>query len=139
MQESISGGFSGGSLSAPKGKRFASALIDLFIIPILLGIVIGIALLAVPEGIRNILLIFVNIGWLLFRDLVYSPGRHMVGLKLVSLTGAKVTLPQAFIRNVLIVLPFVLVVGYIVEIIAIFSKGDRVADGWAKTRVVSAS
>ncbi|MBI3306391.1 MAG: RDD family protein [Candidatus Omnitrophica bacterium] len=138
MQESISGGFSGGA-AAPKGRRFASGLIDLFIIPILLGIVIGVVLLNVPEGIRNVLLILVNIGWLIFRDMVYSPGRHMVGLKLVSLNGQKVTITQAFLRNVLIVVPFVLVIGYLVEIIAILSKGERIADGWAKTRVVSAT
>ncbi|MBI1978275.1 MAG: RDD family protein [Candidatus Omnitrophica bacterium] len=132
---SVSGG--SGTI-APKGKRFVSALVDLLAVPILLGIVAGLVLLAVPEGIRNVLLIAINIGWLIFRDMVFSPGRKMVGLKLVGLSGNKVTVGQAFIRNILLMIPFVLVVGYIIEIIYIATKGNRLADGWAKTQVVSA-
>ena len=127
-----------GGTSAPKGRRFAAAVIDLFIIPIILGLVLGLLLINVPNGLRSAILVVVNIAWLIFRDLVYSPGRAMVGLKLVSLSGDKVTAGQAFIRNILLLIPFVLVVGYIVEIVALISKGDRVADAWAKTRVVSA-
>ena len=122
----------------PKGKRVISALVDLLAIPILLGIVAGLVLLAVPEAIRNVLLILINIGWLLVRDAVFSPGRKMVGLRLASLTGAKVTIGQAFIRNILLMIPFVLVVGYIIEIIFVLAKGNRLADSWAHTRVVSA-
>ncbi len=136
MEPYVSGGAA--TTPAPKGKRFAAGVIDLIIIPIILGIIIGLLLLAVPEGLRSIILIVVNIGWLLFRDAVYSPGRAMVGLKVVSLTGDKVTLGQSFIRNVLLIIPFVLVIGYIVEIVALLAKGQRVADGWAKTQVVQA-
>jgi len=128
----------GGPLAAPKGKRFAAGVVDLILIPIVLGLIIGLMLLAVPEAIRSIILVIVNIVWLIFRDAVYSPGRAMVGLKLVSLSGDKVSLGQAFIRNILLIIPFVLVVGYIVEIISLITKGERVADGWAKTRVISA-
>jgi len=128
----------GSSDSTPKGKRVISALIDLLAVPILLGIVAGLILLAVPEGLRNILLIVINIVWLLFRDFIFSPGRKMVGLKLASVDGNKITLGQAFIRNILIMIPFVLVVGYIVETIFVFSKGHRLGDVWAKTRVVVA-
>lgn len=124
--------------SAPKGRRFAAGVIDLIIIPIVLGLLLGLLLLGVPNGVRSVILVIVNIAWLIFRDAVYSPGRAMVGLKLTSLSGDKVTLAQAFIRNILLIIPFVLVVGYIVEIIALLAKGDRVADGWAKTRVISA-
>ncbi len=131
-------GVVGGSDLAPKGKRVISALVDLLAVPILLGIVAGLILLAVPEGLRNILLIAINIAWLLFRDFVFSPGRKMVGLKLTTLDGSKVTIAQAFIRNILIMIPFVLVVGYIVEIIFVLSKGHRLGDVWAKTRVVAA-
>lgn len=127
-----------GSEPAPKGKRFAVAIIDLVIIPIVIGILAGLALFAAPEAVRNVILILINIAWLIFRDLVFSPGRRMVGLKLVSLTGEKVTLAQAFIRNILLVVPFVLVIGYILEIAMILGKGDRLADGWAKTRVTLA-
>ncbi len=129
---------SGGQISAPKGRRFAAGVIDLIIIPIVLGLILGLLLLGVPNGVRSIILVVVNIAWLIFRDAVYSPGRAMVGLKLVSLTGDKISLAQSFIRNILLLIPFVLVVGYIVEIIALISKGERVADGWAKTRVISA-
>lgn len=126
------------SQSAPKGKRMISDLVDLLAIPILLGIIAGLVLIAVPELVRNILLVVLNIGWLLFRDTVFSPGRKMVGLKLKSLAGDKVTLGQAFIRNILLLIPFVLVIGYIVELIFVLVKGGRLADSWAKTRVASA-
>ncbi|OGW81148.1 MAG: hypothetical protein A3G33_10025 [Omnitrophica bacterium RIFCSPLOWO2_12_FULL_44_17] len=132
----------GGGMSipeaAPKGRRFASALVDLLIIPIVLGVVAGLLLLAVPEMVRNIILIVVNIGWLIFRDKVFSPGRKMVGLKLISTSSENITIGQAFIRNILLIVPFVLVVGYIVEIVFLLTKGNRVADQWAGTRVVVA-
>ncbi|OGW86229.1 MAG: hypothetical protein A3C35_02790 [Omnitrophica bacterium RIFCSPHIGHO2_02_FULL_46_11] len=127
-----------GGSEVPKGKRVISALVDLLAIPILLGIVAGLVLIAVPEGIRNVLLIALNIGWLIFRDVVFSPGRKMVGLKVTGVEGGKVTIGQAFIRNILLMVPFILVIGYIVEIIFVLTKGNRLADGWAKTHVVSA-
>ncbi len=136
MDEPITGG--SGTALAPKGKRFAAGVIDLIVIPIVLGLIIGLLLLNVSEGIRSVILIIVNAGWLVFRDAIYSPGRAMVGLKLVSLTSDKVSPVQALIRNILLIIPFVLVIGYIVEIVFLLSKGERVADQWAKTRVVSA-
>jgi len=124
---------------AQKGKRIAAAIIDLIIIPILLGIIVGVLLLAAPDGVRNTILILVNIGWLIFRDAVFSPGRKMVGTKIISAEGdGKVSVGQAFIRNILLIIPFVLVIGYIVEIIFVLTKGERLADSWAKTRVVAA-
>ena len=127
-----------GLVPASKGKRFAAGLIDLVVIPIVLGIVIGLVLLAAPDMVRSIVLVLVNIIWLVFRDAVYSPGRAMIKVKIVSLTGEKVTLLQALIRNVLLIIPFVLVVGYIVEIVMVLWKGHRLADNWAKTQVVEA-
>jgi len=132
------GGVGGGPAVASKGKRFAAGAIDLILVPIVLGVIAGLFLLAAPEGIRNAILIVLNIGWMIFRDAVFSPGRKMVGTRLASLAGEKVTLTQAFIRNILLIVPFVLVVGYIIEIIALLAKGERVADHWAKTRVVEA-
>ena len=125
-----------GLVPASKGKRFAAGLIDLVVIPIVLGIVIGLVLLAAPDMVRSIVLVIVNIIWLVFRDAVYSPGRAMVKIKIVSLTGEKVTWLQALIRNILLIIPFVLVVGYIVEIVMLIVKGHRLADNWAKTQVV---
>jgi uncharacterized RDD family membrane protein YckC len=127
-----------GLVPASKGKRFAAGLIDLVIIPIVLGIVIGLVLLAAPDVVRSVVLVLVNIIWLVFRDAVYSPGRAMIKVKIVSLTGEKVTPLQALIRNVLLIIPFVLVVGYIVEIVMLLVKGHRLADTWAKTQVVEA-
>jgi uncharacterized RDD family membrane protein YckC len=124
---------------APKGKRIAAAIIDLIIIPILLGIIVGVLLLAAPDGVRNTLLILVNIAWMIFRDAVFSPGRKMVGTVVKSTEGTgKVSIGQAFIRNILLIIPFVLVIGYIIEVIFLLTKGERLADGWAKTRVVNA-
>ena len=125
-----------GLVPASKGKRFAAGLIDLVVIPIVLGIVIGLVLLAAPDMVRSIVLVIVNIIWLVFRDAVFSPGRAMVKIKIVSLTGEKVTWLQALIRNILLIIPFVLVVGYIVEIVMLIVKGHRLADNWAKTQVV---
>ena len=136
--ESVSGG-AGGAAVASKGKRFAAGVIDLILIPIVLGVVAGLLLLNAPQGIRNVLLIVLNIAWMIFRDAVFSPGRKMVGTRLVSLTGGKVSVGQAFIRNILLIIPFILVIGYLVELIALLMKGERVADSWAKTRVVEAS
>lgn len=129
---------SGGPAVASKGKRFASGVIDLILIPIFIGVIAGLLLINVPEGIRNALLILLNIAWMIFRDTIFSPGRKMVGTKLISLSGDKVTVGQAFIRNILLIIPFVLVVGYIVEFVSLLTKGERLADGWAKTRVVEA-
>jgi len=134
--DAVSGAGQGAGALAPKGRRFAAGVVDLIIIPIILGLVIGVLLLNVGEVIRSVVLIAVNIGWLIFRDSVYSPGRAMVGVKLTSASGDKVSVGQAFLRNILIIIPFVLVIGYIVEVIALLVKGERVADGWAKTRVV---
>ncbi|MBI4115558.1 MAG: RDD family protein [Candidatus Omnitrophica bacterium] len=136
--ESVSGGSSGPAV-ASKGKRFAAGVIDLILIPILIGIVAGLLLLNAPEGLRNVLLILINIAWMIFRDAVFSPGRKMVGTRLVSLAGDKVSIGQAFIRNILLIVPFVLVIGYIVELVSLLVKGERVADGWAKTRVIEAT
>ena len=127
-----------GLVPASKGKRFAAGLIDLVVIPIVLGIVIGLVLLAAPDMVRSIVLVIVNIIWLVFRDAVYSPGRAMVKIKLISLTGEKPTWLQALIRNILLIIPFVLVAGYIVEIVMLIVKGHRLADNWAKTQVVEA-
>lgn len=125
-----------GLVPASKGKRFAAGLIDLVVIPIILGVIIGLVLLAAPDVVRSIVLILVNVLWLLFRDAVYSPGRAMVKIKVISLTGEKVTWLQALIRNILLIIPFVLVVGYLIEIIMLLVKGHRLADLWAKTQVV---
>ena len=136
MADVVGGG--AGLVLASKGKRIASDVVDLLFIPIIIGFVIAFLLLAVAEPIRNTVLIVVNVAWMLFRDLVFSPGRKMVGIKLVSLNGGKITASQAVIRNILLIVPFVLLVGYILETIMVLVKGERLEDGWAKARVVNA-
>ena len=136
MEDAASEGAQGLPENAPKGRRFAAGVIDLIIIPIILGIVVGLFLLNVSDVLRSVILVLVNISWLICLDAVYSPGRAMVGTKIVSLSGSKVTVAQAFIRNILLIVPFILVIGYIVEIISLLVKGERVADAWAKTKIV---
>ena len=122
---------------APKGRRIASNINDLVLVPVLLGVAIGLMIIPIPtEWIRTTILISVNVLWLLFRDLVFSPGRKMVGLVVVGEEGQKITFAQAFIRNILIMIPFVLVVGYPVELIFVLTKGCRLSDKWARTKVV---
>jgi uncharacterized RDD family membrane protein YckC len=127
------------SQAAPTGKRMLSDLIDLLVIPFGLGIVVGIVSLAIPSDmVRMSLMVAINIGYLLFRDAVFAPGRKLLGLKLVSLTGEKATIGQAFIRNILLMIPFLLIIGYLVELIFVLAKGNRLMDRYAKTRVMSA-
>lgn len=188
--ESVVGG-SAKPTSPSRFRRFASGVTDLISVPIFLGVVAGLLLLSASGGIRNVILVLLNIGWMLFRDTVYSPGRTFKGrrvinivaiaasvvgtllafmgnmavafflplagwgvvslailfldkpgpeaeLKLVSLGGENVTVAQAFIRNILLVIPFLLVLGYIAEAVAVFVQGDRLMDRLAKTRVVTA-
>lgn len=135
----VVGGSAGALALASKGKRIAADVIDLLLIPIAVGFLAALFLLAAPEAVRNTVLIIINVFWMIFRDVVFSPGRKMVGIKLVSLTsGGKVTVPQALIRNILLIIPFVLLVGYILETVMIAVKGERLEDGWAKARVVPA-
>ena len=136
MADVVGGG--AGLVLASKGKRIASDVVDLLFIPIIIGFVIAFLLIAVSEPVRNTVLIVVNVAWMLFRDLYFSPGRKMVGIKLVSLNGGKITASQAVIRNILLIVPFVLLVGYILETIMVLVKGERLEDGWAKARVVNA-
>ena len=90
-----------GSL-APKGKRFLSALVDLLAVPILLGIVAGLILIAVPEGIRNVILIAINIGWLLFLgELNFSNiAKKIFKVKQNSREAARFQIPRScFLRQ----------------------------------------
>ena len=123
---------------ATLGKRIIAALIDLIVVPILIGLIVGVVLLVVPEGVRPFILMPVNIVWLIVRDMFFAPGRLLMKIKLVSLTGEKVTLVQALLRNLLLIIPFVLIIGYFVELIMLCVKGNRVMDGPAKTQVVEA-
>lgn len=129
-------------VSAPVGKRIVAGLIDFVVVPVVIGIVLGILFVvlgnAIPEAVRSVILILANIIWLIVRDTVVAPGRLIMKLKLVSLTSEKVTLVQAVLRNILLIIPVVLIVGYILELVWVCVKGNRLADSWAKTQVVEA-
>lgn len=129
-------------VSAPVGKRIVAGLIDFIVVPVVIGIVLGILFVllgdALPESVRSVILILANIVWLIVRDTVVAPGRLIMKLKLVSLTSEKVSLGQAVIRNILLIIPVVLIVGYILELVWVCVKGNRLADSWAKTQVVEA-
>jgi uncharacterized RDD family membrane protein YckC len=129
-------------VSAPVGKRIVAGLIDFVVAPVVIGIVLGLLFVvlgnAIPESVRSIILILANIIWLIVRDTVFAPGRLIMKLKLVSLSSDKVSLGQAVLRNILLIIPVVLIVGYILELVWVCVKGNRLADSWAKTQVVEA-
>ncbi len=135
MEETMSG-----MVPAHKGKRFASDFIDLFIIPLVLGFLIGLVLVLVgaPDIVRTVVMMIVNAAWLTFRDAVFAPGRAMVKIKVVSANGGKVSVLQAFLRNILLIIPIVLLLGYILETVMVLLKGHRLEDSWAQTQVVEA-
>ncbi len=129
-------------VSAPVGKRIVAGLIDFVVVPVVIGIVLGILFVVlgnvIPEAVRSVILILANIVWLIVRDTVVAPGRLIMKLKLVSLTSDKVSLVQAVLRNILLIIPVVLIVGYVLELVWVCVKGNRLADSWAKTQVVEA-
>lgn len=132
----------GAPIAAPVGKRIVAGLIDFIVAPIVIGIVLGILFVvlgnAIPESVRSVILIAANIIWLLVRDTVFAPGRLVMKLRLISLTGEKVSFKQALVRNILLIIPVVLIVGYILELVWVCTKGHRLADDWAKTAVIEA-
>lgn len=111
-----------GNTPAPKRKRIGAAIIDLVVVPILLGVVLGIVLYPVPEIARNIILAAFNILWLVvIRDFLgVAPGRWMVGIKLANLSGGKASLLQSLIRNVFLFTPIVLFGGTLCEFARVF-------------------
>jgi len=130
---------------ASKGKRFTAGLIDLILVPVLLGAFITLFTFWFLGPVANVIFYFVYVIWVIFRDTVFSPGRTLVGIRLISLegngkdgNGKEVTVIQAIKRNLLIILPFVGIIGYAVEIISLIIKGERVMDPWANTKVIDA-
>lgn len=125
---------------ASKGRRFTSALIDLILIPVLLGAFLGLfTFWFLGTAAFNFLFYFAYVAWVIFRDTVFSPGRALMHIELISQTGKEVTVEQAFKRNLLIIIPFIGIIGYLIEIISLTMTGERVMDSWAKTTVVDSS
>lgn len=122
---------------ASKGKRVAAALIDLLVIPLVIGMAWGFLCIALKlQTAMTVGSILLNAGWLIVRDAAFAPGRKMVSIKLVNLQGEPPTIGQAILRNIHLMIPFVLVAAYVIELIMLLSTGRRLADSWAKTTVV---
>ena len=127
---------------APRGLRWLAATsYDLVYIPFVIGFLAGLVLFNAPDWLRIVILIFLNIAWVVGKDLnnsMLSPGKRMAGIKVVSSeTGQPVTLGQAAFRNILLIIPGVLFIGYIVEALMLIFTGERLGDRWAKTKVVA--
>ncbi len=79
----------------PKGpyglriRRLIAGTIDLILYPLIFGILIGISSLSVEIFFRNQALFWTNaIGnALIWRDYIFSPGRHFLGLRLVTVSN----------------------------------------------------
>ncbi len=129
------------------------ALIDMLALPVIIGVIAGLLLVGtdVKEPTRSQILNSLNFFYYLIfnRDFIYSPGRHLFGIELVDArTKVRIcfyrgnlflNLWKSFLRNALLVVPFVLVLGYLVEIIAVIWKGHRIADKWAGVEVIEKS
>ena len=123
---------------ASKGKRCAAALVDILLVPIVIGVGLGILFVVTKAdpSIQNWLFIGFTSVWLIIRDAIGSPGRAMVGILLKKTDGATIGLGTAIGRNIHLMIPFVSLLGFLVEFIALLSTGHRLADQWAHTVVV---
>lgn len=124
-----------------KTKRIIAAFIDLVAIPFLLFFAIG---FSYTPNIPVYVSILFNVVWFSMRDLYdgAGPGKRLMHLKVVlAETGEALsyqTAVRGFLRNVLFMIPFFWFISFIVELIVLIIKGERVGDMWAKTKVVEA-
>lgn len=123
---------------ASKGKRFAVAIIDFIFVPIVFGLAMGLIFFATkPEPrIQTVFMTVIIIAWTIFRDVYFSLGRAMVGIKLQKKDGGSVGFGTAIVRNIHLMIPFISILGLLVEFIALLSSGHRLSDQWAHTVVV---
>jgi uncharacterized RDD family membrane protein YckC len=131
---------------ASKGLRFACLLIDFLVLPFVLAIIVVIlsvvaySVLGESEAVSAIAMILIVplfSLWCLIRDLVFSPARKLLKLKLISLKdGSKPSLGQVLLRNVFFIIPILNQATAFIDCIAVLAIGDRAGDRIAKTRVV---
>ncbi len=103
------------------------------------GIVVGVLGLLFPVMLSNPAAAPLSVmgGFLLIGSIAFViVDNKKDNFKLISLTGDKVTLMQALVRNLLLFVPFVIILGYPLELIMVITRGDRLADAWSKTKVV---
>lgn len=136
-----------------KTKRVLAALIDMLFIPALAGAAAGFIIIAadITGSLRETILesLVLPMSLIFLRDFVYSPGRHILGLELVDVKSRTricfykgnffLNLWKCFLRSILLLVPFLLVAGYAVELFHLILKGRRIADKWAQTEVIEKS
>lgn len=130
------------------GKRILACLIDVLIAIVIAAVLMPLALIPIVGW----LLGFIEPLFWLFRDIKgASPGKAVLGLRVVSRSGAPASQQQLILRNVTLSLGFI---GYlipvigagitaflapiagIVEIIMLLTSRERLGDRFANTTVV---
>ena len=131
-----------------KVRRLVSAIIDLVFIPAVIGILMGLLLHNHPtaESAKYLRAVSLAFAVLFQRDFIYSPGQHMLGLRLVDAKKGNLicfyqgniflNLIKGTVRNSLLIVPFILVVGYFLETVMVIWKGHRLMDLVAGVKVV---
>jgi len=129
-----------GEKATPGLRIVAAVSFDLVIVPFFIGFFAGLILFNAPDLLRVSVLVLLNVVWVVGKDLnnsFLSLGKRLVGIKVVSATtGQAITIQQAFIRNLLLIVPGILFFGYPVELFMLIFKGERLGDKWAKTVVI---
>jgi uncharacterized RDD family membrane protein YckC len=126
---------------APLKKRIFAAIIDCMFIPGFIGLVINILLMLTTPVISNFVGFGVVIIWFSFKDQLFDgagPGKKMFGLRVISkLNNEKITIAQGFLRNILLFVPLVQLIGIPLELFMVLTGKERLGDKWAATVVVT--
>ncbi len=129
---------------AGPGSRFLGLLVDATLILALLGIARPVLSLAMPGGVGvlatttlSFVLTFVyHVGFEVRRE-GRTPGKAMMGLRVVDARGLPLSLPQSFVRNVARVLDFAPVLYGLGGLVSLLDRdGRRLGDLLADTLVV---
>jgi uncharacterized RDD family membrane protein YckC len=116
---------------AGPGRRFGALVIDLVLVVSLTAFVSRLALLALPPGlgplVRGIAVVLLSWGYHVYFELRHhgqSPGKRIVGIRVVDGRGLPLSLEQSFVRNVVRVLD-ALPAGYAIGCLASLLDGER--------------
>jgi uncharacterized RDD family membrane protein YckC len=122
-------------------KRISAGIIDCVILPSFIIFVFRLLLIFQPPAFSNFAVLGIAIIWFSFKDLLFegcAPGKKIFGLRVISkATGQKITARQGFIRNVLLFVPLVALIGFPLELIVLLAKKERFGDVWAGTEVIA--
>jgi uncharacterized RDD family membrane protein YckC len=129
---------------AGPGRRFGALVIDLLLVLSLTAAVSRLALLALPAGlgplVRGIVVVLLSWGYHVFFEVRHhgqSPGKRIVGIRVVDGRGLPLSLEQSLVRNVVRALD-ALPAGYALGCLASLLDGERrrLGDRVADTLVV---